>query len=288
MSFRFTGGLQISSLDLVLRLTMIELLLRPAGPWSVRPFILVLAAMGLIASSVLRARVTWLILSLLIVARILADWPLPDNHIYLLAYWCLSVALALRTSDSSKTLADASRWLIGFAFALATLWKAFLSPDYLDGRFFRVTLMTDDRFASAVMLFSGLTKEQLIQNREYLKPLPEGAELLQPPILAEPPAFRLMAGIASWGILSLEGLIALLFLLPSKKRLQLARHAALLTFCLITFAFAPVAGFGWLLLVMGLARCKPDQPFLKGIYITCYFLVLLFSEIPWADILVAT
>ena len=48
--------------DVLLRLTLIELLLRPAGPWGVRPLILALAGVGLIATPVLRAPLTWLVL----------------------------------------------------------------------------------------------------------------------------------------------------------------------------------------------------------------------------------
>jgi hypothetical protein len=72
----------------------------------------------------------------------------------------------------------------------------------------------------------------------------------------------------------------------ASSRLQSARHALLLAFCLITYPFAPVAGFGWLLLVMGLAQCGSQQRFLRFAYIFTYFLVLLFSEIPWAERLV--
>jgi hypothetical protein len=56
-------------------------------------------------------------------------------------------------------------WL---AFALAVLWKAVLSPDFLDGRFFRVTLLTDPRFGEVAMLAGGLTQDQLDQNRQSL------------------------------------------------------------------------------------------------------------------------
>ena len=41
-------------------------------------------------------------------------------------------------------LAWNARALIGLAFAFAVLWKL-LSPDYLDGRFFRVALVEDHR-----------------------------------------------------------------------------------------------------------------------------------------------
>ena len=45
---------------------------------------------------------------------------------------------------------------------------------------------------------------------------------------------------------------------------------------------APVAGFGWLLLVMGMALCRQEHPALMAIYVTAFFLVLIFAEIPWA------
>ena len=67
------------------------------------------------------------------------------------------------------------------------MWKAVLSPDYVDGRFFRVTLLTDERFADAALVFGGLSRDQMDENREFLEPLPEGAELLTPPSFVEPP-----------------------------------------------------------------------------------------------------
>ena len=50
-------------------------------------------------------------------------------------------------------------------------------PDYLDGRFFQVTLLTDERFADSAQLLGGLSAEELAENREYLRILPPGAEL---------------------------------------------------------------------------------------------------------------
>src|SRR5436190_17642086 len=124
---------------LALRLTCVEMLLRPMGPWGVRPFLLAGALLALVSTRVLEAPLTWLVLAALVGARVVADWPLPDNHVYLLGYWALAAGLALGATDPARTLARASRLLVGFAFAFAVLWKAFLSPDYLDGRFFRVT-----------------------------------------------------------------------------------------------------------------------------------------------------
>ena len=235
-----------------------------------------------------------MLVAVLVAIRIVYVWPLSDNHIYLLAYWCLAVGLALSGPIPAATLSASSRWLLGAAFGMAVLWKAVLSPDYVDGRFFRVALLTDDRFADASLVFGGLSRDQMAENRTFLEPLPEGAELLEPPAFVEPPRLRAFAAIATWGGLALEALIAFLSLIPeglprrsatTAGRIQLARHASLLMFCATTYALAPVAGFGWLLATMGLAQCRPDQRTLRGAYVAMFVLILLYTEIPWAGVL---
>ena len=46
----------------------------------------------------------------------------------------------LRFTNPASQLARTNRLLLGLVFAFAVLWKAALSPDYRDGRFFAVTL----------------------------------------------------------------------------------------------------------------------------------------------------
>jgi hypothetical protein len=272
-------------LDSALRLTAIALLLRPMGPWYVRPVVLGAAALALISPRALRAPALWFGLAAAIAVRIADDWPLSDNHIYLLAYWSLAIALSLRCVDAAKTLAFNSRALLGLAFAFAVLWKAVLSPDFLDGRFFRVTLLTDPRFGEASMLIGGLTQKQLEANRAALEPLPHGAELLNPPLLAEPPRLRAFGIVSTWGILCLEASVAILMFLPTGRFTAALRHAVLLAFCCATYAFAPVAGFGWLLLVMGLAQTGRDEVVLRRIYVAVFLVVLFYSEVPWPSLL---
>jgi hypothetical protein len=271
--------------DSVLTLTALILLLRPFDVWWVAPFVLAAASLSILSRAVRRAPITWLLLAVFVAARIVAVWPLSDNHIYLLAYWCLAIGLALSSAHPAGTLSSSSRWLLGAAFAMAVLWKAALSPDYLDGRFFRVTLLTDERFADASLVFGGLSREQMIQNRAFLQPLPEGAELLTPPPFVEPPRLRAFAAAATWGGLLLESLIALTCLVPLREQLTVARHGLLLAFCVTTYALAPVAGFGWLIATMGLAQCRPHQRSLHRAYVAVFILILLYSEFPWTSVL---
>jgi hypothetical protein len=266
-------------LALALRLTLLEVLLRPAAPWPLRTAMLVLAGLALVHERALLAPLTWLLLATLTGLRLVVSWPLSDNHAYLLAYWCLAVALATLVPDASRALAFSARWLVALAFVFAVLWKALLSPDFFDGRFFRITLIQDPRFADVAMLLGGLSADELQQNREYLQPLPDGAELLEPPLLVEPPAFRRLASALTWGGLALEVIVAAVFLLPARPVL---RHAALLLFCVTTYAFAPVAGFGCLLLVLGLAQTEASERRTRALYVAAFFVVLTYAEAPWA------
>jgi hypothetical protein len=262
---------------LALRLTLLLVLLRPVDAWPLRVGLVVVAALGLVCEGMLLTPLIWWLLAGLTALRLFADWPIADNHAYLLAYWCLAVAFAAGFSEGCKMLAQSARWLCGLAFAFAVTWKAALSPDYLDGRFFRVTLIQDPRFAPAAMFLGGLSAEQLREDRETLEPLPEGAELVEARVLVEPPGFRRLANILTWGGFALEAAVAGVFLLPAPLA---ARHAALLVFCVVTYAVAPVTGFGCLLVVLGLAQTDPAEARLRALYVAAYLLVLIYAEAP--------
>jgi hypothetical protein len=275
---------EASAFDLALRLTLLDLLLRPVGDWSVRPFVLALAAAGLLVPGWLRRPGLWLLLTALTALRVILDWPLADNHAYLLAYWCLAVALSLHLSDTEVSLALNGRWLIGLVFAFATLAKV-LSPDYLDGTFLRVTLLTDPRFEAASLLLGGLTPEALEEQRASLVEHIDGPALpaFEPP--PRPPRFEALARLGTVWTLVLEAAIALAFLWPLGRGPSRLRDAALLLFCATTYALAPVAGFGWLLLAMGVAQCESDRRGTRLLYLTVYALILGYREIPWASLL---
>jgi lysylphosphatidylglycerol synthetase-like protein (DUF2156 family) len=253
------------------------------GDWYVRPVVLGVAVVSLVSPRILRHPYTWLAVASLTAWRIAADWPLADNHIYLLAYWCLAAAIGLRKGQPAASLADSGRYLIGLAFACAVIWKLILSPDFVDGRFFRVTLLTDPRLVAAAQLVGGLTDAQVAANRQALEPLPEGAERLEPLPIVESARLRAFAIAGTWGVLLLEAAVAGFMLLPARPAIEAARHAALLTFCFTTYAFAPVAGFGWLLLVMGAVQVRSSQRWLRNVYVGAFVVVLFYTEVPWSE-----
>ena len=261
---------------LAAQLTCATLLLAPVGAWNVRPFVLVLAVLGLLAPGAAVATGFWALLAALTAFRVLADWPLSDNHGYLLAIWCTALAVSLGGPRPRAILARNARLLVGLAFALATVQKAWIAPDYLDGTFFRWAFAVDPRFEDLGALF-GRGDADLDRTRAWLEAGPGEA----PPDAAfvEPPALRTAAHVFTWATLLLEGAVAVLFLAPPALGLARARDAALLFFCAGTYAIAPVAGFGWLLLAMGVAQSEGRRT--RWLYLAVFALVIQHREIPW-------
>ena len=115
----------------------------------------------------LRSPGLWIALTAMAVARLASGWPNQDNHAFLLVWWVLAAALATLAGEASRDriLAWNGRKLVGLAFAFATLWKLVLSPDFSDGRFFRVSLVDDTRFEDFTRLVVGLDEGELADLR---------------------------------------------------------------------------------------------------------------------------
>lgn len=272
-------------LDLVVRLTLLILLLRPGRDWRVAPALLLAAGSALVWPRLQRQPALWGALALLTAARIWIDWPLSDNHAYLLAYWCLALGLALATAEPARALAPTARLLLGLVFACAVLWKLALSRDYADGTFFAVTLLEDPRFGGFTRLVAGLGPDLLERAREALGQHVDGTIALVP-VPALPARFWLVArGLTLWTV-GLEALVALAFLWPAPVAGAATRNALLLVFCISTFAVAPVAGFGWLLVTLGLAQCRPERAATRAAYLGAFALILLYEDVPWSRLLV--
>jgi hypothetical protein len=267
---------------LVLRGTLLLIVLRPGGPWQIRLGLLMAAGAALLNPRMIQSSWLWLGLALVAGARLFLDWPLPDNHLYLLAYWCLALGLALRSPYPRDAARLSARLLIGGAFAFAVLWKAFLAPDFLDDRFFRVTLLNDPRLSHAALLLGGLSQDELQESRQALAPWPPDVEPLDPPRPFEPPPLRRLATILTWATIALEAVIAVGFMAPLRPPWTVVRHVSLLGFCVAAYALAPVAGFAWLLLIMGLAVLQEPAPWVRRAYIATAALVLVWAELPWA------
>jgi hypothetical protein len=215
--------------------------------------------------------------------RAVLDWPLADNHAYLLAYWCTALAIGNWTGDPIA-LSRNARLLIGLTFAFAALQK-WTSPSYVNDVFFLTTFLLDDRFEDLVVLLTSINYEQIDAAREYLRADyrrgPPGGDLP----FDLPLSFLLLARVSTWWNLLDQALVAAAFLAPPASRLGRVRDPILLLFCFVTYAAAPVASFGWLLLSMGVTQSERASTVRYG-YLAAFVVLLVYYEVPWAEVLV--
>jgi hypothetical protein len=266
--------------ELVLRLTLVALLLSQVGrAWS-RPWFALAAAAGLLLASLRASALFWGALFALAAWRVVSHWPLGDNHAFLLAYWLLAILLAVRARDPDAVLAWNGRALVGLVFAFATLWKL-IAPDYLDGRFFTVTLVDDKRLEHFTHLAAGLDWDHLDALRALVREHQDGVRPPQPGDPEVPARLLAVARGLTFSLLALEAGVALCFLAPRGWRVARARDALLLLFCGGVYALAPVESFGWLLLCMGVAQCEPGRTATRRVYLLVFAWVLLASRLPW-------
>lgn len=283
---------RLSGAWLPIRLTALLLLFDMVPVWYLSPLMISLVGLGLIFPFLLRTPVVWEAILLVLAMWIARLWPLVDNHIYLLGYWALAILIALHRPDPHRALAVSARWLVVFVFLWATLWKGVLSPDYRDGRFFTVRLMSDPRFEQHAVLLSGLTQAEVRQNQAFLIPRDGSSAGPRSPEEPDRPAafqsterYRFWVTVFTWGLLLAEAGVALVFLLPWGRMTTVLRHGVLMTFCLATFAFAPVPTFGWLLVILGLAQVDPSRRTLRAVYVAVWFLIAFISQAPWASLI---
>lgn len=275
-----TGPLVV---DLALRLTLLDLLLRPIGNWAVRPLILSLAAAALLRSRWLHQPLLWLALAGLAGIRVFLDWPLADNHAYLLAYWCLAISLTLMAQDTDKALAFNGRLLVGLVFLFACIWKFAFSDHYVDGTFFQVTLLVDPRFEGFSQIAGGLDAETYQALHGFVTQHRDASPGIGTSGIELPARFKALAIAATaWNVL-INASLAIAFLWPADRGPSRLRHPLLLVYCTVTYAVATVDGFGWLLLAMGAAQCTVEQRRTRRAYVAVFVMILLYREVPWAD-----
>lgn len=266
---------RLDPLDTGLRLMLLNLLLHPVGGPGLEPLVIAASVAGLVITSWLRAPALWFLLFAATAIRVGLDWPLPDNHSYLRSYWCLAVGLCLALRDR-EALALNARLLIGLAFAFAALWKLALSPDFLDGRFLRIAMLTDPRFEGFARIVAGLGPEQAEALRAWVLQHVDGA-LATGHAPGQPLRFVWTARAASLWTAGIETAVAVAFLWPRREALPW-RDAALILFCVTTYAVATVEGFAWLLVSMGVAQCS--RPALRAAYVATFFAILAYREFP--------
>ena len=269
-------------MELALRVFLLVLLLDAPLFWFQRVPLQIAAALGLLWPALGRDARYWAGLTALVSWPLFWNWPFSDNHDYLRAFAALAVTLALTTRAPAPALRLSARLLVGGAFFFATLWKVVISPDWLDGTFFRVTLLSDPRFHDLAVLAGGASWATLDAFDAALRGVLAGTSAW-PGGFVEPSGLLPLALALTAFTAALEASIALAFLWP---RLARFRNVLLIAFGATTFAFATVRGFGFLLMTLGLAQCEDDERRARLAYVATLFLIEAYRSVPWSRMLI--
>ena len=249
----------------------------------------ILCVAGVLYRPLIRMPSFWLALATLLGMGVYLTWYAADNHKYLMAYWCLALACGLAVPEHRRRelLVVNARLLIGLCMALALGWKL-LTPSFVDGSFFRLTLQSDRRFKYVASEFGGIPPAIWAQNRQMEKQLVTGylqGENVETVQLADSPRLRALAAIMTWWTLAVESTLAVLFLWPRELPLvPRLRDYVLLVFVYSTYAIATVLPFGWTLIILGIAQTPPTSRWLRAAYFGAFLLVPLYL-LPWQSAL---
>lgn len=87
--------------------------------------------------------------------------------------------------------------------------------------------------------------------------------------------------VATWWTALVETAVAVFFLLPRRLAAARWRDPLLLFFCWMTYPFATIAGFGWLLTILGIAQLEPERRRVRLLYLATFGLILIDQLVPW-------
>jgi hypothetical protein len=192
-------------------------------------------------------------------------WMWEGNGLVLFFYTSLTLTLALASDKPWQVLRLNARFLIGVIFLLAALWKM-VSPDFTSGKFMEFYLLSDSRIAPIAAFLTPLTLKDVRENQAVLEKVPE--ESVQ---LKSADGVRPLAGLLTVLTLALEGLVAIVFLLPLRPMI---RDGVFVTFLASAYLTITVPSFGMILACLGFAQTS--NPRLQTVYkIICLLLPLI-------------
>lgn len=271
-------------------LTLLHLLLHAPEAWYLRAPLIGLFLLGAVFRRWLRTPPFWYLTATLLGTSVYLHWESADNHKYLFVYWCLALccAFSLPKQQQRASLAISSRWLIGLCMALATVWKL-CQLQYLDGTFFQYCFLEDERFAHFTARFADLPLQNLADNRQLRDLLTSGhLQGLDMTRVTLTGAAQLasLSWFFTWWTVFIEGALALGFLLPNSRWTALIRNGLLILFGMTTYGLAPVRGFGWMLMLLGLAQCQAREIEFRYGYLFALLLIQAYT-LPLAEIVTA-
>ena len=96
---------QRDAVEIAAQFTLLTLLFAQVGNAFTRPFILLIAAISILLPHGYRQPHIWLALCFFTSFRVFYEWPMADNHAYLLALWCMTLSIACFSQSTGRILA---------------------------------------------------------------------------------------------------------------------------------------------------------------------------------------
>jgi hypothetical protein len=160
---------------------------------------------------------------------------------------------------------------------MATLWKAILSADFVTGQFFTLTLLLDGRFTDVAVVYGGVPQTFVDYTQYVFHRVRIGMDAALP--LPIPQRLLELARVLTWWTIVVEAALGLLYVLPAWRAVGTVRDVLLIGFVASTYAVAPVIGFGWLLLMLGVVQA-PSGSWRRGAFLLSFAVVLIYSVTP--------
>ncbi len=270
---------------LVLKFSLILFLLHAHTNWTLEMPLRILCTFMLISDYLIKSRLLWVLLCVLITYINASQWYIIDNHQFLITYWCIVCTLSVFSQDSFFLLQKNALWLIALTFIFATFWKLF-SMEYYNGKFLHFQMLTDDRLKMLALLGSDIAEKSLEYNYDLYKMFKyEPNSSLYAPFLTTS-GLKKFSLAFSYLTLAIEGGIAISFTFAKNRWLYRIKDWLLIGFIVITYFTIPVLAFGFILMILGIAQLEKDNRTLFAGYLVC-FIILQLTFIPVDKILIS-
>lgn len=278
----------IPPLELVTIVALLLIFLFSIAQWYVHVPVQILCLSAIIFPPLRRQPVFWLVITAVLAVGVAYNWYMLDNHQFLVLYVSMLVFLAVAQGDrlNLPALQTSARLMLALCFIFAVIAKL-LSPDYLDARFFLYEMQFDTRFRMLGAAMGDVEASTIDQHALTLARVVHGeGEPIQPVAVLQTPRMVLGAQFLTWWTLLLEAAIALLFLIPVKRKpFVLLRHASLWLFLVTTYAVASIHGFAWAIIVLALAQLPQEAFWLRNLYLLTAVVLLHLYLIPLAGMI---
>jgi nitrate reductase NapE component len=266
--------------DLTLRLTALVLILDGASSPLLQALLRIACSAIIVLPGVARRPQVWWFLVVAMVGCNAQEWYKIDNHKYLMTYWVLACGLWTSGAAGIHTTA---RLLVAVVFSLATIWKL-LAGQFFDGSFLYASFFTEPRLIPVAAWVGGMPPAELGTGADAVRFMLATGEPETSLPLPRVPRLGAVAMAMSWLGILIEGSVAALHIAAS-RRLDTARHGALITFVVLTYFIFPVTGFASILGVIGFAQCDPYQMRAQTSYLLVLGVIQL-TVVPWRSLLV--